>query len=202
MILVIDNYDSFTWNLVDLLHRGPFPVEVVRNDELSLEGLVDKKPLGIMISPGPGRPADSGLSLRITQSMYRKVPILGICLGHQLLGELFGMEVVHAPEPIHGKTSLLEHDGQGLFRNLPSPMQVMRYHSLLLNPDTIPHELEVSAATAEGHIMGIRHKSYKIAGVQFHPESIQTPEGNQLITNWLEDLEALAPKVPTQDKVD
>lgn len=188
MILIIDNYDSFTWNLVDLLRQGPFPVEVVRNDALAVEEVVVMAPRGILLSPGPGRPMDSGVSVDIVRGLAGKVPILGICLGHQLLGELHGMRLRHAEAPVHGKTSRLAHDGKGLFRGIPQEMRVMRYHSLVLDGSFLPEEIEVSARTHEGEIMGIRHKFLNFAGVQFHPESILTEWGDKMIDNWLEEI--------------
>lgn len=188
MVLVIDNYDSFTWNLVDLLRRGTDSVKVVRNDAISLSDIESLNPKGILISPGPGRPEDSGISIDVVRSLAGKIPILGVCLGHQLLGEMFGMEVVHAQAPMHGKTSWVDHDGNGIFKGIPSPMRVMRYHSLLLRNQILPKGLTTTAKTATGEIMGIRHKLLNFAGVQFHPESILTDHGNRILSNWLRNL--------------
>lgn len=188
MILIIDNYDSFTWNLVDLLRQGPFPVEVRRNDAIVLEEVRKMEPRGILISPGPGRPADSGVSKEIVEQMKGELPLLGICLGHQLLGEVFGMELGHAETPMHGKTSLVKHDGKGIFKGIPAEIRVMRYHSLVLDNQILPGDIEVSATTSKGEIMGIRHKFLNFAGVQFHPESILTECGDKMIANWLEEI--------------
>lgn len=189
MIVVIDNYDSFTWNLVDILRRGPHPVEVYRNDAIGIQELTAKQITGVLISPGPGRPSDSGISTELVRALAGKVPILGVCLGHQLLGELYGMELQHAASPIHGKTSLVHHRQEGLFEGIPNPMRVMRYHSLLLANTPLPPEIEVTAQTADGEIMGICHKMISFAGVQFHPESILTTYGDRLLFNWLKSLE-------------
>lgn len=189
MILVIDNYDSFTWNLVDILRRGPEPVVVYRNDEIELTAVRALNPKGILISPGPGTPADSGISQAIVHALAGEIPLLGICLGHQLLGEAFGLRLRHADAPVHGKTSRIRHDGKGVFRGLPQDLKVMRYHSLLLEAADHVTDVEVSATTATGEVMGIRHKILNFAGVQFHPESILTEQGDRIIQNWLDSLE-------------
>ena len=187
MVLVIDNYDSFTYNLVELLRRDT-EVMVRKHDEIGLSEL-DALPLrGILISPGPGKPADSGISAEVIRTWRGKVPILGICLGHQLLGELFGAPVVKALRPMHGKVSMIHHDGLGIFRDVPDPVQVMRYHSLVISAENFPNELVISAKTREGEIMGIRHKFDSLAGVQFHPESILSPFGANMIRNWIQSL--------------
>lgn len=184
MVLLLDNYDSFTWNLQAQVSKTGMPVRVVRNDEV--EYLDQDYPwTGILISPGPGRPKDAGISEAILKKYLGKIPILGVCLGHQLIGEIFGAEVTHAPKPIHGKTSDIYHDNTGLFADLPQPFQAMRYHSLVLNPQSMPQELRITAQTDDGIIMGIQHKLYNLAGVQFHPESILTPMGDRLMGNWL-----------------
>lgn len=188
MILVIDNYDSFTWNLVDLLLRVRTDVKVVRNDEATLDEIKAMHPEGILISPGPGRPEDSKLSVAVCREFLGKTPILGICLGHQLLGQLMDVPVVLAAAPMHGKTTQVAHDNKGLFSGLPNPMRVMRYHSLVLSNNPPPHQFEVTAWTSTQEIMGIRHKIHKFAGVQFHPESILTEEGEKIIRNWITSL--------------
>lgn len=187
-ILVVDNYDSFTWNLVDLLRRGPMEVEVRRNDAVTVGEVREMAPDGILISPGPGRPSDSGVSTEIVRSFMGKVPILGVCLGHQLLGELFGMRLVHARAPMHGMTSLISHDGNGLFKGVPNPIRAMRYHSLLLDNTSPPRDVMITAATESGEVMGIRHKIFNFAGVQFHPESVLTEHGERMIGNWIQSL--------------
>lgn len=187
MILVIDNYDSFTWNLVDILQRH-VPTEVRRNDKVTIQEIKSLNPKGILISPGPGRPEDSGISVEAARHFAGKIPILGICLGHQVLGELFGMKLIHAETPMHGKTSMISHDGAGLFRNLPNPLRVMRYHSLLLDNQNVPETLIIRAQSLNGEVMGLRHKFLNFAGLQFHPESILTESGWKLIENWLEDI--------------
>jgi anthranilate synthase component II len=185
MIIVIDNYDSFTWNLVDFLRRAKRAVAVYRNDEISAADLLDLGPKGILISPGPGRPEDSGISPEVLRAAAGTVPILGICLGHQLIGQYFGMAVLHGLEPVHGKTHAVFHDGDALFRDVPSPFQAMRYHSLVLSGADVPAELKVIAWTGTGEVMGIRHRTLPIAGLQFHPESILTEGGSVMVGNWL-----------------
>ncbi len=187
MVLVIDNYDSFTFNLVELIRRET-EVVVLRNDDRIPQSLPVDQLAGIMISPGPGKPVDSGISRSLIQRYLGVVPVLGICLGHQLIGEMFGANVIKGLKPMHGKTSEIIHDGKGIFRAIPSPSNVMRYHSLMIEEADFPEELEVSAKNASGEIMGIRHKFYNLAGVQFHPESILTQHGDQMIQNWLRTL--------------
>jgi anthranilate synthase/aminodeoxychorismate synthase-like glutamine amidotransferase len=188
MIIVIDNYDSFTWNLVDFLRRGKQAVTVFRNDEVTAGDLLDLHPKGILISPGPGRPEDSGISPEVLRLAAGSVPILGICLGHQLIGQHFGMAVLHGREPVHGKTHAVSHNGDRLFKDVPSPFQAMRYHSLVLSREDVPAELEVIAWTGTGEVMGIRHRRFPIAGLQFHPESILTEGGSVMVGNWLSSL--------------
>ena len=188
MIAVIDNYDSFTWNLVDLLQRGTIPIEVYLNDAIEAATLLAKNPAAILISPGPGRPAQSGISPAVFAKMPLNMPFLGVCLGHQLLGEALGMDLVQGEAPVHGKTSLVYHDGKGLFEGMPNPFQAMRYHSLVLSSENLPDCLEICAWTADKTIMGLRHKSNPWHGFQFHPESILTEAGDLLLKNWLKTI--------------
>lgn len=187
MVLVIDNYDSFTFNLVELIRRETQTV-VIKNDQpiAAVEALDNIR--GILISPGPGTPADSGISSEVIQRYLGIVPILGVCLGHQLIGQLFGAHVIKGLRPMHGKVSEVVHDGTGIFVGIDSPTKVMRYHSLILEESTLPQELEIIAQTHRGEIMGIRHKFYNLAGVQFHPESILTDHGDEMIKNWIRML--------------
>lgn len=185
MILVVDNYDSFTYNLVHLIGRHGIELRVIRNDEMTVEQVDALAPSGILISPGPGRPADAGISKALIAQLGDRIPILGVCLGHQAIGEVFGATVTYAPELMHGKTSDVLHQDGGVFEGAPSPMTATRYHSLTLAPDTIPDELEVTAWTADGTIMGVRHTALPIEGVQFHPESVLTEHGPLLVDNWL-----------------
>ncbi len=187
MLFVLDNYDSFTYNLVQYFGElGADPV-VRRNDELDVEELAALAPAQICISPGPGTPADAGISRDIIRELGpRGTPILGVCLGHQCLGEVFGGEVVRAERLMHGKTSPIQHDGTGVFAGLPNPFEATRYHSLIVRRDSVPDCLVINAETAEGEIMGLRHREYPIHGVQFHPESILTVEGKRLLQNFLD----------------
>ncbi|QXD15762.1 aminodeoxychorismate/anthranilate synthase component II [Rhodocaloribacter litoris] len=186
MILVIDNYDSFTYNLVHLVAREEDEVRVVRNDALTVEDVRAMQPDGILISPGPGRPADAGITEALIRELGAETPILGVCLGHQAIGEVFGGRVVHAPALMHGKTSTIRHDGRTIFAGLSQPFTATRYHSLVVDRATLPEVLEVSAETADGVIMGLRHRSLPIEGIQFHPESVITVEGPRLVANWLQ----------------
>jgi para-aminobenzoate synthetase component 2 len=186
MILVIDNYDSFTYNLVQYLGELGEEVVVRRNDEIDLAGIEALRPDHILISPGPCTPNEAGISLALIDHFKGKIPILGVCLGHQSIGQAFGGEVVKAERLMHGKTSPIYHDGRTIFAGLPSPFTATRYHSLIVRAETLPDCLEVSARTAEGEIMGLRHKEYAIEGVQFHPESIITDHGHQLLRNFLQ----------------
>lgn len=185
MILVIDNYDSFTYNLVQYLGELGEEIEVFRNDEITISRIEQMKPDHILISPGPCTPNEAGISLELIDHFKGKIPIMGVCLGHQAIGQAFGGEVVRAEKLMHGKTSPILHDGKSIFEDVPSPFTATRYHSLIVRRDTLPDCLEISAETAEGEIMGFRHKDYPIEGVQFHPESIITDHGLQLLRNFL-----------------
>jgi len=184
-VLVIDNYDSFVYNLVqELGELGADPV-VFRNDAIDVAGIRDAAPDAVLISPGPGRPEDAGISLAVIGELAGEVPILGVCLGHQAIGQAYGGDVVSAPTLMHGKTSSIHHGGRGVFAGLPDPFTATRYHSLVVDPATVPDVLEVTASTADGVIMGLRHRELAVEGVQFHPESILTPEGPSLLANFL-----------------
>ncbi|TBR58501.1 aminodeoxychorismate/anthranilate synthase component II [Mastigocladus laminosus UU774] len=192
MLLVIDNYDSFTYNLVQYLGElaAEFPVaadiKVFRNDKINLDEIKALKPDGVVISPGPGRPDDAGISLDLIQKLGTDLPILGVCLGHQSIGQVFGGNIVSAPELMHGKTSQVSHTGVGVFQGLENPIVATRYHSLVIDRDTCPDVLEITAWVEDGTIMGVRHRNYPhIEGVQFHPESVLTSSGKQLLRNFL-----------------
>ena len=186
MVLVIDNYDSFTYNLVQYLGELGAEVSVVRNDASSIDDIVASKPDRIVISPGPGRPEQAGVTMDVIKHLGPTTPVLGVCLGHQAIGAVFGGAVVRAAAPMHGKTSTIEHDGRGVFTGINGPFVASRYHSLVVADAGLPTELEVSARTSEDHvIMGLRHRSLPIHGVQFHPESILTGEGRTLLRNFL-----------------
>lgn len=185
MILIIDNYDSFTYNLVHIVAEYTDDYKVIRNDELTVEEVKELNPDRILISPGPGRPADAGITEPIIKELGRETPILGVCLGHQAIGEVFGGKVIHAPKLMHGKTSQITHDGKSVFQNIPDGFTATRYHSLVLDPNQIPEELEVSAHSEDGVVMGVRHKEWPLEGIQFHPESILTTEGPNIIKNWM-----------------
>lgn len=187
MVLVIDNYDSFTFNLVELIRRET-KVVVIKNDQPVPTFQGEDQIKGVLISPGPGRPEDSGVSTEVIRKYLGVVPILGVCLGHQLIGEMFGAEVVRGLRPMHGKTSEIIHNEKGIFLDIPSPTRVMHYHSLIVEELTFPKVFEITARTRSGEIMGIRHKFYNLAGVQFHPESILTDQGDQMIQNWIRTL--------------
>jgi anthranilate synthase/aminodeoxychorismate synthase-like glutamine amidotransferase len=191
-LLLIDNYDSFTYNLVQAFLVLGADVRVIRNDEITVEEALRMGDLThLCISPGPGTPREAGVSMAMIKAFAGKLPILGVCLGHQSITDVFGGNVVRAPRLMHGKTSNIKHDGKTLFEDLPLPMEVGRYHSLIAEPSSVPADLEVSAITAEGEIMGIRHRKYTIEGVQFHPESVLTPQGPQLMGNFLKLTNAL-----------
>jgi anthranilate synthase/aminodeoxychorismate synthase-like glutamine amidotransferase len=187
MVLVIDNYDSFTYNLVQYLGELGADVRVMRNDVVSLEDVVGAKADRIVISPGPGRPENAGVTMEVIRRLGETTPILGVCLGHQAIGAVFGGEVVRAGVPMHGKTSTIEHDGQGVFSGINGPFVASRYHSLIVAESGLPAELEITARTREdANIMGLRHKTWPVHGVQFHPESILTGEGKHILRNFLE----------------
>jgi anthranilate synthase/aminodeoxychorismate synthase-like glutamine amidotransferase len=187
MIVVIDNYDSFTYNLVQYLGELGAEVTVMRNDAAPLETIAALRPDRIVISPGPGRPEHAGVTMSVIQRFGQQTPILGVCLGHQAIGAVFGGSVVRAKAPMHGKTSTIEHDGRGVFKGMTQPFVASRYHSLIVSDEGLPGDLEVSARTREdGTIMGLRHRTWPVHGVQFHPESILTSEGHRLLRNFLE----------------
>ncbi len=186
MILMIDNYDSFTYNLVQYLGQLEEEVAVYRNDGITIEEIMELRPDSIFLSPGPGAPKDAGITVEVIKNFYRTIPIMGICLGHQAIGYAFGAEVVRADHIMHGKTSGIVNDGKTIFRGLPSPFVAGRYHSLILNKTSIPPALHISAETAKGEIMGVRHRHYPVEGVQFHPESILTPKGKRIMRNFLQ----------------
>ncbi|MDE2827533.1 MAG: aminodeoxychorismate/anthranilate synthase component II [Bacteroidota bacterium] len=185
MILVLDNYDSFTYNLVQLIGCTTRAIRVVRNDVLNPSEIGAMSLKGIVISPGPGRPSDAGICNVVVSELGSRIPILGICLGHQIIGEVYGAEVAYAPTLMHGKTSAVHHNGSSLFEGVPPSFEATRYHSLVLNPQSIPSCLNVTASTPDGVIMGVRHKTHPVEGVQFHPESVMTRNGSILINNWL-----------------
>jgi len=189
MILVIDNYDSFVYNLVQYLGEMGEKLKVFRNDKLSLSDIAKLAPGKIIISPGPGRPEDAGISCSLIREFARKIPILGVCLGHQCIGYAFGGEVVRAERIMHGKTSLVHHNQKGIFEGITNPFEATRYHSLIVKADNLPECFEITAQTDRKEIMGIKHKDYLIWGVQFHPESILTKEGKKLLKNFLEIAE-------------
>lgn len=191
MLLLLDNYDSFTYNVYQLLKNLGAEVEVIRNDKITIEGIREKKYKGIIISPGPGLPKDAGITEQVIRDLGGTLPILGICLGHQAIGEVFGGKVVRADEIVHGKSSLICHCGSGLYRGIPADARVARYHSLIIERASLPDVLTVTSELTDGTIMGLRHKALPIEGIQFHPESILTPEGHTMMTNYLTDIEAL-----------
>jgi len=186
MILVIDNYDSFTYNLVQYLGELGATLEVRRNNEVTLEEIARLAPERIVISPGPGRPESAGVSLEVIRTLGSRTPILGVCLGHQAIGLAYGGIVRRAPTPMHGKVSKVLHDGRGVFAQIPSPFEAGRYHSLVVGEDGLPPELEISARTEDGIVMGLRHRTFPVHGVQFHPESVLTGVGHQLLRNFLD----------------
>jgi anthranilate synthase/aminodeoxychorismate synthase-like glutamine amidotransferase len=187
-LFLVDNYDSFTYNLFQYLSELGAEISVRRNDQFSFDEVDEIHPAGIVISPGPGRPSDSGLTPELVERYAGRCPILGVCLGHQAIGEVFGGRIVRAPSLFHGKVSPISHDGQTIYRGLPNPFIATRYHSLVIEPSSVPACLEVTARTADGVIMGVRHRQLPVEGVQFHPESALTPDGKQLLANFLEAL--------------
>ena len=186
MIFVLDNYDSFTYNLVQYMGELGAEMTIRRNDELTVDEVEDLAPERILLSPGPCTPQEAGISIDLIRRFAGKTPILGVCLGHQAIGAAFGGDVVRAPKLMHGKTSEVEHDGKTIFSGIATPMTCTRYHSLIVSEKNLPKDLEVSARTADGTIMGLRHRNYPVEGVQFHPESVLTDDGKRLIQNFLE----------------
>jgi para-aminobenzoate synthetase component 2 len=185
VILLLDNYDSFTYNLAQYLGELGCQVEVHRNDKISIEEIAKRKPEKIVISPGPCTPQEAGISVELVERLAGKFPILGVCLGHQAIGAAFGGKIVRAPKLFHGKTSEIHHDGKNIFRKLSDPFTATRYHSLIVERKSLPRELTITAETSDGIIMGLRHRHHKIEGVQFHPESVLTASGKQLLQNFL-----------------
>jgi anthranilate synthase/aminodeoxychorismate synthase-like glutamine amidotransferase len=186
VLLMIDNYDSFTWNLVQYLGELGADVKVFRNDEITVEDIAAMRPEGLVISPGPCTPKQAGVSLSALRAFAGRIPILGVCLGHQAIGQAFGGEIVRAGKVVHGKTSVISHAGLGVFHGLPSPFIATRYHSLAIRRSTLPGCLEVTAQSEDGEIMGVRHREFAVEGVQFHPESFLTEHGHALLRNFLQ----------------
>ncbi len=185
MLLVIDNYDSFTYNLAQYLGELGAEVQVYRNDRITLDEIAAARPKRIVVSPGPGTPDNAGITLAMIQRFHQQIPILGVCLGHQAIGQAFGGRVISAPTLVHGKTSAIWHDGRTIFAEVERPFDATRYHSLMIDPSHFPEALEISATTEDGLIMAVRHKQFPTEGVQFHPESILTPEGKKILRNFL-----------------
>jgi para-aminobenzoate synthetase component 2 len=185
MILLIDNYDSFTYNLAQMLEQMDIEVEIFRNDQIKIEQIEALNPSALMVSPGPGTPDDSGISIEAIQNLAPKIPIIGVCLGHQAIAAVYGARVVRADRVMHGKTSMIYHGGDDIYENLPNPFEAVRYHSLVVAKESLPACLEISAWTQAGEIMGLRHCKYRVEGVQFHPESILTESGPRLLQNFL-----------------
>jgi anthranilate synthase/aminodeoxychorismate synthase-like glutamine amidotransferase len=190
MLLLLDNYDSFTYNLYQYLAELGADVTVIRNDKITIPEIQEMAPSGIVISPGPCTPSEAGISNDVIRHFGPKLPVLGVCLGHQCIGEAYGATVDRAGEIRHGKTSMIHHDGAGVFAGLPDPFEAIRYHSLVIYPETLPDCLEITARTGNGLIMGVRHKEYPVEGVQFHPESIMTAVGHDLLRNYLNRVDA------------
>lgn len=193
MLVLIDNYDSFTYNLVHFLGELGAKSEVIRNDKATADEVLKKKPKAIVLSPGPCTPNEAGICLELIEKAAGKVPLLGVCLGHQSIGQVYGGKVIRAPQPMHGKLSTITHKDRGIFKNLPEHIQVTRYHSLIVERSTLPACLEITAETPDGLIMGLQHKTHPVHGVQFHPESIASEQGHALLANFLE-LAGFAPK--------
>ncbi|MFZ4405544.1 MAG: anthranilate synthase component II [Pseudobdellovibrionaceae bacterium] len=190
MILLIDNYDSFTYNVFHLIEDLDYPCQVVRNDKITLAEIKKLSPKAIVLSPGPGHPADSKICLDILKNLSKKIPTLGICLGHQAVGLAFGATIEHSPQQMHGKKSVIQHKGQGIFKGLPKKFSVMRYHSLSVSSQKLPKALQVTATTDDGVIMGLKHRQYPIQGLQFHPESFASEQGLALMQNFLKGLKS------------
>jgi anthranilate synthase component II len=186
MLILIDNYDSFTYNLVHFLGELGAACEVIRNDKIAAADVLKKKPKAIVLSPGPCTPNEAGICLELIEKAQGKIPLLGVCLGHQAIGQIYGGKVIRAPEPLHGKLSTIRHTGKGVFKGLPERFEVTRYHSLIVERKSLPAALEVTAETADGTIMGLQHKTHPVHGVQFHPESIASEQGHALLANFLE----------------
>jgi len=185
MILFLDNYDSFTYNLVDYIGQMEPDLLVVRNDQIDIAEITALNPQGIVISPGPGTPDKAGISCAVIEALYQKIPIFGVCLGFQAIGQVFGAKVIRAPFPVHGKTSLIHHNGRGIFKNILSPLEAARYHSLIIERASLPDEFIITAESEDQLIMAIEHQKFPLSGVQFHPESILTPQGMKILRNWL-----------------
>jgi anthranilate synthase/aminodeoxychorismate synthase-like glutamine amidotransferase len=185
MLVIIDNYDSFTYNLVQYFGELQVDMKIFRNDRISLEGLQELKPDYLVISPGPCTPGESGISLEAVRYFSGRVPLLGVCLGHQCIGEVFGGQVIRAPRPVHGKLSMIHHNQQGLFQGIPEPFEAVRYHSLVIERESFPAQLAITATTEDGLVMGLQHREHPTYGVQFHPESIFTGVGKKLLANFL-----------------
>jgi anthranilate synthase component II len=185
MILIIDNYDSFTYNLVQLIAPYTEDLRVIRNDALTVGEIASMKPERILVSPGPGRPERAGVCVELIRALGLTVPILGVCLGHQAIGFAYGAAIRHAPSLMHGKTSLIRHAGEGLFKGIANPFEATRYHSLVISAEDLPPALAITASTADDVVMGVRHRHYPVEGIQFHPESVLTTAGPQIIANWL-----------------
>lgn len=191
MILVIDNYDSFTFNLVQTIGRFTRDIVVKRNNQITVDEVMKQKPAAIVISPGPGRPENAGITVDVIRTCGPAIPILGVCLGHQAIGYAFGADIVHAPSLMHGRTSVIRHKGNSIFEGVSNPFEATRYHSLVISGERLPNDLVVTAESDDGVIMGVKHKRFPVEGVQFHPESILTTQGEHIIGNWLKGATTL-----------